>query len=75
MLARTLLTRCVMLIHHDTQSSLASPDEAVRGADFLSVSTFLKPQFRIGVAPISGELQVQVELKSSDARARLSTRH
>jgi hypothetical protein len=64
-----------MLSYHDTQSSLASNEEAVRGADFLSVSTFLKPQFRIAVAPISGELQVQVELRSSDVKVRHSTRH
>jgi hypothetical protein len=64
-----------MLTHHDTQSSLASPDEVARGAEFLSVSTFLKPQFRIGVAPLSGELQVHVELKSVDAKSRHNTRH
>ena len=63
-----------MLNYHDMQSSLASNDEGVRGSDFLSV-TFLKPQFRIAVAPLSGELQVQVELRSVDAKARLSTRH
>ena len=74
-LAQRVLTRRVMLNHHDTQSSLASTDEAVRGTEFLSVSTFLKPQFRIAVAPISGELQVHVELKGSDSRSRLSTRH
>ena len=64
-----------MLNYHDTQSTLTSNDEGVRGSDFLSVSTFLKPRFRIAVAPISGELQVQVELRSVDAKARLSTRH
>jgi len=74
-LARVVLTGCVMLIHHDTQSSLTSPTEAVRGADFLGVSTFLKPQFRIGVVPMSGELQVHVELRSAETKVRLSTRH
>ena len=64
-----------MLTHHDTQSSLASPDEASRGGDFLSVSTFLKPHFRIAVAPTSGELKVHVELRSVDVKSRLSTRH
>lgn len=64
-----------MLIHHDTQSSLASRDEASRGAEFLSVSTFLKPQFRIAVAPTSGELHVHVELRSAEARVRPSARH
>ncbi len=64
-----------MLIHRDTQSSKASNDDTSRGADFLSVSTFLKPHFRIAVAPTSGELQVQVELRSPDTRIRLGTRH
>lgn len=64
-----------MLIHHDMQSSLASREEAARGADFLSVSIFLKPHFRIAVAPTSGELQVHVEARSADAKVRLSTRY
>ncbi len=64
-----------MLNHRDTQTSRTPNDESGRGADFLSVSTFLKPQFRIAVAPSSGELQVQVEARSSEAKVRLSTRH
>lgn len=70
-----MLTHRVNMNHHDTQSCWASNKEATRGADFLSVSTFLKPQFRIAVAPASGELQVKVELRLSEARVRLSTRH
>lgn len=64
-----------MLNHRDNQTSRTPNDEAARGADFLSVSTFLKPQFRIAVAPTGGELQVQVELRSSEAKVRLSARH
>ena len=64
-----------MMNHHDTQSNRAAADEALRGAEFLSVSTFLKPQFRIAVAPSSGELQVKVELHTADARVRLAARH
>ena len=64
-----------MLIHRDTQSSQAPKDDAARGADFLSVSTFLKPHFRIGVTPSSGELQVHVELRAPDTRIRHSSRH
>jgi hypothetical protein len=69
-----------MQIHHDSQTSLTpNPDELVmtRAVDFLGVSTFLKPNFRIAVAPSSGELRVQVELKA-DAKSRRwsgSTRH
>ncbi len=59
-----------MLNHRDTQTNGAALDEAARGADFLSVSTFLKPQFRIAVVPSSGELQVKVELRSADTRTR-----
>ena len=61
--------------HHDTQSSRAPQDEALRGADFLNVSTFLKPQFRIAVAPTSGELEVKVELRVAEARVRFAARH
>jgi hypothetical protein len=64
-----------MLNHRDTQTSRTPSDEASRVADFLSVSTFLKPQFRIAVAPTGGELQVQVEARSAEARTRLSSRH
>ena len=74
-MAHAVLIQCVNMDHHDTQSSRASNDEAVRGAEFLRVSTFLKPQFRIAVAPSSGELQVKVELRLSEARVRLSARH
>ncbi len=74
-MAHTVLTHRVIMNHHDTQSSRAANDEALRGAEFLSVSTFLKPQFRISVAPTSGELQVKVELRASDARVRLAARH
>lgn len=70
-----MLTHCVMQTHHDKQCSFASSEEALRGAEFLSVSTFLKPQFRIAVAPSSGELEVQVELRASDAKVRSGTRH
>ncbi|MFO0594133.1 MAG: hypothetical protein U0228_02480 [Myxococcaceae bacterium] len=57
-----------MQIAHDTQTSFTpNPDESfVR--DFLAVSTFLKPNFRIAVAPRSGELQVQVELTTADRK-------
>jgi hypothetical protein len=64
-----------MLNHRDTQTSRTSSDDASRGADFLSVSTFLKPQFRIAVTPTSGELQVQVELRGAEPRVRPSSRH
>jgi hypothetical protein len=69
-----------MQIHHDNQNSLTpNPDELVltRAVDFLGTSTFLKPNFRIAVAPSSGELRVQVEVKT-DAKSRWvrsSTRH
>ncbi len=69
-MAYAVLTHCVMLNHRDTQTSRAALEEAARGADFLSVSTFLKPQFRIAVAPSSGELQVKVELRTADTRTR-----
>ncbi len=61
--------------HHDTQSSRAAHDEAHRGAEFLTVATFLKPQFRIAVAPTSGELEVKVELRAPEPRFRLVARH
>ena len=64
-----------MLIHRDTQSSQAANDDSSRGAEFLSVSTFLKPHFRICVVPSSGELEVQVELRSPDTRIRRSAHH
>ncbi len=70
-----MLTHRVMLNHRDTQTSRTASEEASRAAEFLSVSTFLKPQFRIAVAPSGGELQVQVELRSADARVRHSSRH
>lgn len=66
-----MLTHRVMLNHRDTQTNQAAREEAARGADFLSVSTFLKPQFQIAVAPNSGELQVKVALRPGDT----STRH
>lgn len=69
-----MLTCCVMLNLHDSQSSL-SRDEAHRGSEFLAVSLFLKPQFRIGVTPISGELRVMVELKPAEPRSRHLARH
>ena len=74
-MAYAVLTHRVMLNHRDTQTSRTTSDEASSAAEFLSVSTFLKPQFRIAVAPSGGELQVQVELRSADARVRLSSRH
>ena len=70
-MAYAVLTHRVMLNHRDSQTSRADLEEASRGADFLSVSTFLKPQFQIAVAPNSGELQVKVALRSADT----STRH
>ena len=70
-MAYAVLTHRVMLNHRDSQTSRADLEEASRGADFLSVSTFLKPQFQIAVAPNSGELQVKVALRSADP----STRH
>jgi hypothetical protein len=63
----------VMLIHRDSPTSRTSKDEASRGADFLSVSTFLKPQFRIAVSPTGLELQVKVEVRAAEARVRAST--
>ena len=76
-MACAVLIQCVMQIHHDSQTSLTpNPDE--RRGDFLSVATFLKPKFHIGVSPRSGELCVQVELKSVEPRARTaraSARH
>jgi len=69
-----------MQIHHDSQTSLTpNPDELgmTRAVDFLGVSTFLKPKFRIAVTPSSGELRVHVELKA-DAKSRRgsgSSRH
>ena len=58
-----------MQIHHDTQTSLTpNPDE--RRGDFLSVATFLKPHFRVAVAPRSGELRVQVEVNSVEHKTR-----
>lgn len=75
MVAQGVLTHRVMMSHHDKPSSRTSNDEAARGADFLSVSIFLKPQFRIGVAPISGELLVTVEARSAEAKVRPSSRH
>ena len=74
-MAYAVLTHRVMLNHRDTQTSRTPSEDASRVAEFLSVSTFLKPQFRIAVAPTGGELQVQVELRSVDVRARLSSRH
>lgn len=70
-----MLTHRVIMNHHDTQTSRATHDEALRVAEFLSVSTFLKPQFRIAVAPTSGELEVKVELHGTEARGRLAARH
>ena len=75
MVAQSVLTHRVMMSHHDKPTSRTSNDEAARGADFLSVSTFLKPQFRISVAPSSGELLVTVEARSSDPKVRPSSRH
>ncbi|MDP2273541.1 MAG: hypothetical protein Q8N23_14530 [Archangium sp.] len=60
-----------MMNHRDTQTTRAAVEEVARVADFLSVSTFLKPQFQIAVTPNSGELQVKVALRSADT----STRH
>ncbi len=77
-MAWTVLTGCVMQIHHDSQSSLTpNPDELAitGGGEFLGMSTFLKPNFRIAVSPRSGELRVQVELKSVDAKARRLSAH
>jgi hypothetical protein len=64
-----------MLSHHDTTPRQAPRDDRAAGVDALSVATFLKPRFRIGVAPVSGELQVQVELRPSDCRPRPLPRH
>ena len=74
LLAQTLLTCCVMQTHHDTHSTLTpNPDEhGFRRGEFLGTATFLKPVFRIAVAPRSGELQVKVELNKADAKARWS---
>lgn len=66
-----------MQIHHDSKTSLTpNPDEgrARRGGEFLGARTFLKPVFRIAVAPRSGELQVRVELNQGDVKARWSSR-
>lgn len=74
-MAWVVLTWRVMQIHHDNSTSLTpNPDELVltRRGDFLSVSTFLKPNFRIAVAPRSGELHVKVELKDARRHAGAS---
>lgn len=55
-----MLTDRVMLSHHDIRSSAAAP-EAAFASEFLAVSTFLKPSFRISVGPRTGELSVVVQ--------------
>lgn len=74
-MARSLLTHCAMLSHHDIRTLPSAPDEALRSADVLAAATFLKPQFRIGVAPASGELLVHVELRAVEPRPRPLPRH
>lgn len=74
-MARSLLTQCAMLSHHDIRSLPAAHDEAARSVDALVVETFLKPQFRIGVVPASGELLVHVELRADEPRPRPLPRH
>lgn len=74
-MARALLKQRVMLSHHDTTTLPTGRDELPRGLDVACVATFLKPQFRIGVTPASGELKVHVELRSAETRTRPFARH
>ncbi len=74
-MARSLLTHRAMLSHHDLRTLPNAHDEALRSVDALAVATFLKPQFRIGVAPASGELLVHVELRAVEPRPRPLPRH
>lgn len=55
-----MLTARVMLNHHDIRSSSAA-SEAALASDFLAVSTFLRPSFRISVGPRTGQLSVVVQ--------------
>jgi hypothetical protein len=69
-----MLTACVMQFSSDTQTSLTpNPDDVMSTREFLGVSTFIKPNFRILVSPRSGELAVQVEA-ASEFKHRLPRR-
>jgi len=73
-----MLTACVMQIYSDTQTSLTpNPDDVMSTREFLGVSTFIKPNFRISVSPRSGELAVQVEAANEFKRRlpRHAARH
>lgn len=74
-MARSLLMQRAMLSHHDMQPFQAPRDEAARGVEAMVVATFLKPHFRMGVAPTSGELQVRVEPRAVEPRCRPVPRH
>lgn len=65
-LACVLLTSCAVSNYRDKKSRPSPPADAAP-MDFLGFSLFLKPQFRISVAPNSGQLQVEVELVPADA--------
>lgn len=65
-LACVLLTSGAVLNYRDKKIHSSPPADAVP-VEFLGVSLFLKPQFRIGVVPNSGQLQVEVEVSTRDA--------
>lgn len=60
-----MLTGRVMLNHHDIGATTSLPEAAATAAEFLAVSTFLKPSFRIAVGPRTGQLSVVVQASSS----------
>ncbi len=73
-----MLTFCVMIRHHDITPVASARSDEPRGAGFLGVQTFLKPNFRIAVAPRTGQLSVQVELDATQVEplsVTPSTRH
>lgn len=54
-----------MLNHHDIGSTPALPEAAAAAGEFLAVSTFLKPSFRIAVGPRTGQLSVVVQASAT----------